>query len=393
MLTRLSLTSLFLAASLAVAGSMAMPSASYAKTPKEVLEPYKAYRAALAEDNREEAATFAYEAWQSAEALMGDSKTTGDLAANYAELRPRYLDNKPAWKSIMKAHKRAIDLSSFHQEEPGDVEIDRRIKYLSWQIPTLARDVSGVRDKGYNAERLTARIQQLGMSGTTFEAESYALQAQDNMIRKKWKSALENSKRSIEIFENRTDSLFSAYEYGVPIYLARAYIEEKQPVEAALTYQALMDKLEIRGGHDNAISADAYKDWLDLRDEVVEMKSSDPRALQVVNYKVPDSRQAELSPLVRIPPQFPQRFLKGRYSGWVQVNFSVNEEGRVENIVATDYSNKALVNPTLDSVKKWRYSPNADAEKRKDLESVIRFDLQGRNGTRLPFKKPIPDYG
>jgi len=303
---------------------VALGFSAQAKTPKEVLEPYKAYRAALAEDNREEAATFAYEAWQSAEALMGDSKTTGDLAANYAELRPRYLDNKPAWKSIMKAHKRAIDLSSF---------------------------------------------------------------------RKKWKSALENSKRSIEIFENRTDSLFSAYEYGVPIYLARAYIEEKQPVEAALTYQALMDKLEIRGGHDNAISADAYKDWLDLRDEVVEMKSSDPRALQVVNYKVPDSRQAELSPLVRIPPQFPQRFLKGRYSGWVQVNFSVNEEGRVENIVATDYSNKALVNPTLDSVKKWRYSPNADAEKRKDLESVIRFDLQGRNGTRLPFKKPIPDYG
>ena len=371
---------------------LALGASAQAKTPKEVLEPYKAYRAALAAKDNDVAAEKAYEAWQLAEDLMGDSKTTGDLANNFAELRPRYLDDKQAWKLVMKAHKRAIDLSSLYPDNPGEVEIDRRIKYLSWQIPTLSRSLGGVRDKDYDAKRLTERIQEPGFGGTTFEAESYALQAQTNMMAKKWDAAIESSKRSLEIFETRTDNILSIYEFGVPIYLARAYSEQKRPIDAALTYQALMDKLEVKGGHDNAISADAYKDWLDLRDEVEEMGSSDPRALEVVNYKVPDSRQAEFSPLLRFPPQFPKRFLQGRFSGWVRLKFSVDEKGFVKDVVATDYSSRSLVNPSIKSVKAWRYSPNADAEERKDIETTIRFDLQDRNGVRFPPVKPEPDY-
>ena len=363
-----------------------------AKTPKEVLEPYKAYRTALAADQKEEAADYAYKAWQQAEDLMGDTKTTGDLASNFAELRPRYIDKKRAWKLVMKAHKRAIDLSTTYTDNPEEVEIDRRVKYLSWQIPTLDRSLKGVRDKDYSAKRLTERLQELGLSGTTFEAESYALQAQAAMMSEDWDTALENAERSIDVFETRTDSIFSVYEYGVPIYMARAYSAQKRPIDAALTYQALMDKLEIKGGHDNAISANAYKDWLDLRDEVKETGSSEPRALEVVNYRVPDSRQAEFTPLVRFPPQFPAKFLQGRYSGWVRLKISVDKEGRVEDVVATDYSSKALVDASVESVKAWRYSPNAAPEKRKDIETTIRFDLQGRNGERLPHKKPMPDY-
>lgn len=377
---------------IAIGLTLAFGASVQAKTPKEVIEPYKAYRVALAEDKKEDAAKYAYEAWQKAEDLMGDSKTTGDLASNFADLRPYYLDNKQAWKLVMKAHKRAIDLAEAHTDRPDEIEIDRRVKYLAWKIPTLDPSLKGFRDKKYTAKRLTERILEFGLTETTFEAESYALQSQAAVMLEDWDSALENAERSIDIFDARTDQIFSVYEFGVPIYMARAYSAQKRPIDAALTYQALMDKLEIRGGHDNAISANAYKDWLDLRDKVKTLDSSDLRALEVINYKVPDSRQSEFSPLVRIPPQFPPKFLQGRYSGWVRVKFSVDEEGRVEDVIATDYSSKVLVDASIESVKAWRYSPNAEQEKRKDIESTIRFDLQGRNGARLPSKKPLPDF-
>ena len=56
---------------LAIGLALIVGGMAHAKTPKEVLEPYKSYRAALAEKNKDEAAVFAFEAWQKAEKLMG----------------------------------------------------------------------------------------------------------------------------------------------------------------------------------------------------------------------------------------------------------------------------------------------------------------------------------
>lgn len=355
------------------------------QTPKEVLAPYKSYRAALAEKNNEEAAGFAFEAWQKAENLMGDTKTTGDLAANYAELRPRYIKNKPAWKHVMKAHKRSIDLSSLYEENAEGVEVDRRAKYLMWLLPNVGLEAPGARDKDYSAKRFTQRIEELGFKGSTFDAESVALSAQAAMLEKDWKDVERDSLKAIDLFEVRTDRLPSIYEFTVPIYLARAYKEQDLPIDAALTYQNLMTKMEQRGGHDNPISSDAYGEWINLRDEVAAMKSDDPRAKEVVSFVVPDGRAKELSPLIRKPPVMPSSFLRGNKSGFVKVRYNIDINGHVVDPVILSSTKEILHKPTLESLKGWRYTPNLPEARSRDLETTIRFTLQDKSGRRLKY--------
>ena len=355
-----------------------------AKTPKEVLVPYKAYRTALAEKNDQLAAEKAFEAWQVAEKLMGDKQTTGDLAANFAELNPRFLDNKQAWKHIIKAHKRAIDLSELYEEDPGGVEIDRRTKYLTWLVSSVKKNSGVGWERKYGPRKLNERIVELGLEGTTFDAESVAFSAQLAMLDKDWKEAETQSKAAMELFEARTDGIFSVYEYAVPIYLARSYAETGRSVDAALTYQNLMTKLEQGGGHKNPISGESYAEWIRLRDEIISTKNPDPRAGEVINFLVPSGRTAELEPLVRKPPKIPSSFLRGSKSGFVRVKFNVDIEGRVVDPIILSSTNKSLHDATLESLKGWRYTPNLPEARSRDVETKIAFKIVDRDGKLLP---------
>lgn len=372
-----------LAVGLALSFGLSSGVTATAKTPPEVLKPYKAYRAALKAEQKEEAAKFAYEAWQTAEEFMGADKTTGDLAVNFAALAPKYMDDRVAWEKVMKAHKRGIDLSNLSGADAAEIEIDRRIKYLAWVIPNVSTKISSARSKKYDVDQLKAKVEEFGLKGTTFEAEAYALAAQRAMISKDWKDAVTQSTQAITCFDARTDNLFSLYEYAVPIYLARGYSEQDMLIDAALTYQELMDKLETSGGHKNVISSDAFGEWLRLRDEVAKLDTSDPRTQQVTSYTVPTGREKELSPLLRKPPVFPARFLRGSKSGFVRVKFNVDIEGHVVDPIITSSTNKGLHDATLEALEGWRYTPNLPEARSRDIETTIRFDLRGRGGKRF----------
>ncbi|GGX58256.1 hypothetical protein GCM10011309_04390 [Litorimonas cladophorae] len=379
----------FMAVGLALSFGLSSPMMAQAKTPPEVLESYKAYRAALEAGRKSAASEYAYDAWKAAEDLMGDAKITGDLALNFAVTKPRNVDEKPAWKEIMRAYKRAIDLSHFYGADAGQIEIDRRTQYLAWQIPNVSKKVSLARTKEYSSKRLMERIEKLGFQGSTFEAEAYSLSSQAAMMTRDWTEVLSNSQKAIEIFDARKDGFVSIYEYAVPIYLARAYAETDQPIDAALIYQGLMTKLEEREAHDNLISGDAYAEWLTLRDKVSEMETNDPRAVEVINFAVPVGRQRELSPLIRNPPVFPTSFKRGKHSGFVKVVYDLDEKGRVQNPEIISSTHKSLHQETLNTLRTWRYSPNLSPEQRKGVETTIRFDLMDKKGKRLPVDKEV----
>ncbi len=375
---------------LAIGLALMLGTSVQAKTPKEVLEPYKAYRVALKADDKKLAAEKAYEAWQIAEEMMGDSKTTGDLAQNFAEVSPNYLYEKQAWKKVVKAYQRSIDLSSLYETDPEGVEIDRRTRYLTWLVSSVSKRSSKGWEKKYGPEKLNQRIAEFGLSGSTFDAESRAFQAQIAMHDEDWSETESHSKSAMALFDARTDGIFSVYEYAVPIYLARAYAETDRPVDAALTYQAMMTKLETVGAHDNPISGESYAEWLRLRDEIISENDPDPRAQQVVDFTVPVGRTEELLPLIRKPPKFPSGFLRGSKSGFVRVKFNVDESGHVMNPVITSSTNEKLHKPTLESLKGWRYTPNLSDAKSQNVETKIRFDLTSQTGRRLPYGEEKP---
>lgn len=94
------------------------------------------------------------------------------------------------------------------------------------------------------------------------------------------------------------------------------------------------------------------------------------------------------TPLVRIPPVFPNRFLQGNVSGYCKVRFDISPEGQPFNVETTLCTNKGLRTSTVKSVQKWKYAPkiqNGKPVSRSGLETTIRFDLRGERGELLPL--------
>ena len=113
------------------------------------------------------------------------------------------------------------------------------------------------------------------------------------------------------------------------------------------------------------------------------LKTTDPRAKEVVNFVVPDGRAKELSPLIRKPPVFPKSFLRGNKSGFVKVEFNIDANGYVVDPVILSSTKESLHKPTLEALKGWRYTPNLPDARRQDIKTTIRFDLRNRSGRRL----------
>jgi protein TonB len=96
----------------------------------------------------------------------------------------------------------------------------------------------------------------------------------------------------------------------------------------------------------------------------------------------------DAQPLVRIPPQFPSRFLNGDNSGYCKVRFDVSPEGQPFNVQATICTSNQLKSATIKSVQKWKYNPkmvDGRPASRTGVESKIRFDLSDERGKLLPL--------
>jgi len=96
----------------------------------------------------------------------------------------------------------------------------------------------------------------------------------------------------------------------------------------------------------------------------------------------------DAQPLVRIPPNFPPRFMQGHHSGYCKVRFDVSPDGLPFNVQITSCTSRQLENASTKSVQRWKYSPkiiNGRAVARNNVETTIRFALNDERGQPLPF--------
>ncbi len=85
-------------------------------------------------------------------------------------------------------------------------------------------------------------------------------------------------------------------------------------------------------------------------------------------------------PLVRIPPQYPQRAASRGVEGWVQLEFTVTESGGVEDIVViaaepAGYFERAAQR----ALARWKYKPrivDGRPARRYDNQVVITFEME-----------------
>ncbi|NWG92916.1 MAG: TonB family protein [Parvularculaceae bacterium] len=87
----------------------------------------------------------------------------------------------------------------------------------------------------------------------------------------------------------------------------------------------------------------------------------------------------DAQPLVRIPPQYPERCMgRAKPKESVVVEFDVTPEGTTTNIRAIDTTNSCLNAAATRSVERWKYQPKIvdnKAEWRRGVQTVITFEL------------------
>ena len=184
--------------------------------------------------------------------------------------------------------------------------------------------------------------------------------------------------------------MVSYLRYVAPVYLALAYEEKKEDVEAVLVYQKLIVDLDEQGAHNNNVSGKAYAEWLRLRDNVIKENPDDPRVESIQNFRVPDGRNQELLPLIRLPPKFPPSFSRGSNSGVVKLAYDIDAEGFVTNPKIVASTDVRLHKPSIEAINGWRFTPNIPLEDRQSLETSLKFDLRSETGRIFPVGELVP---
>ena len=198
---------------LSVLMAVGLAGTASAKSPKDVDEAYTSYKTALTDKNFEQAEQSALKAWKAAEESLGDTKTTGDLAQNYADIAAF---NDTSYSKIRKAYKRSIKLSTYYPEgEAFSVRMDRTVS-----LATVLRSNENIRTMDSTLEDITVDAEAANVPATTLLAEIYTLRADVMASRRQWGGAQKLGQRAVDLFEQAEDNVLSPYREVAAQYAA-----------------------------------------------------------------------------------------------------------------------------------------------------------------------------
>ncbi len=87
----------------------------------------------------------------------------------------------------------------------------------------------------------------------------------------------------------------------------------------------------------------------------------------------------QMTPFIRIPPQYPQTALSRGIEGYVDVIFDVTELGTTDNIRIIAYEPSSVFNnAVLKAIKNWKYKPNVVdgvPVRTPDVRDRVRFNM------------------
>ena len=87
----------------------------------------------------------------------------------------------------------------------------------------------------------------------------------------------------------------------------------------------------------------------------------------------------DAQPLVRIPPQYPERCMaRAKARETVLVEFDVTPDGTTTNIRVVDSTNSCLNSAAIRSVERWKYQPKIvdnTAQRRRGVQTSVAFEL------------------
>ena len=91
------------------------------------------------------------------------------------------------------------------------------------------------------------------------------------------------------------------------------------------------------------------------------------------------SPDRDAQPLVRVPPQYPEKCLpEGYREDSIKLKFDVTPDGQTKNIRIVESTNRCLNESAINSIKRWKYQPKTKGNKaiwRRGVEVVITFNV------------------
>ena len=92
------------------------------------------------------------------------------------------------------------------------------------------------------------------------------------------------------------------------------------------------------------------------------------------------STDADVLPIVKVPPQYPRRATQRGIEGWVLVEFTITETGAVINPVVIDADPPGIFNRSaMRTIVKWKYKPRivgGKAVPRTGVQHLITYELE-----------------
>ncbi|WP_428637039.1 TonB family protein [Shewanella sp.] len=93
------------------------------------------------------------------------------------------------------------------------------------------------------------------------------------------------------------------------------------------------------------------------------------------------TRDGDATPIVRIEPQYPIAAARDGKEGWVQLSFTINELGGVDDVEVIDADPKRIFDREAKrALKKWKYKPkivDGKALKQPGMTVQLDFKLDG----------------
>ena len=328
------------------------------------------------------AAKQALKAWEAAERALGDSKSTGDLAQNYADSIKYDEDGKA--KSA-EAYMRAAELADSSTPEGVDSKLTRLIAAAQAYLGT--RDIKKSSKPLAIAKRL---IKENSLQGGTFDGEVKTMSGLLKYAHGYNTQAIKLYDEAITIFDSPNHTLVSIYPYAARLYMGDALAQQNKHIAAALEYQVVMQDFKGVLDKDHPFIRKSFYKWLSMRGHIDEDKKNAEAEVAGVCKCWPydEMRENSVLPLLRVPPIMPRA---ARRSGHVVFKFDLDDSGKIINVETVRATETLFVRSALKSLKKWKYEaiePGDDPDLRKGIATKITFRLtSGRTRKIIPERE------
>ena len=374
---------------------------SYAGSiPDAVMKPYKASIAALRNKDMDGARKQAKEAWKQAETLLGDSKTTGDLAYNYARLAMGSRQLKEAVKPL----ERSADLAELAKTNGALSRLEREA-----DLTTILLAVNERQKASRRIERALKLAEENGIDDTVFAGEIMVQKARliagranikaknstqllphqtANNVRNRpsnrtqWRSA-KYAQAALDIFDKHPALARKEYRSIAYKLIGFSHERNKEWLEATLAYQKSMAINKSYLKREDRASITTIGRWTNTRMHLLANMDEDEAYKKGLcddcwPYAGANSKVKYIAkPVKRVPPRMP---IRAATSGFSFMRFDLDDAGKPINIrIIHSWPEKMYDKSSIAAVKKWRYTPRVPGEtdeQRQNIRTDIRYILR-----------------